>query len=624
MNENLYFRKKINRRAAIYIGIKVLVFSAIVGRIYKLQVIDSEKYKTLAEENRIGLVIHMPLRGLIYDMEGMIVASNKVHYTLSMTSVHINDLNALIIKLNEFIKLDNQEVDLMKHIYANKNSTLPHIIKNTLNWEEVARVSTNLLNLDGIEVNSTNSRYYPTDEKYFHITGYISSVTNKELEKDNFYSYPGTQSGKTGVEFTCEKFLRGFPGTEEVEVNSKGKIVRQLSIKHSVKGSDVHLTMNSRLQEYTISRLESKIGAAVVIDAKNGNIISSVSNPSINPNIFSKYMSEEKWDIISGAPNSPLLNKSVQGLYPPGSIFKIVVALAALKYGVINSKEKIFCSGKYELGNEEFHCWKKTGHSNVNFIKAIAESCDNYFYEISLRLGIEKIYKEAINLGVGKVYELFLRQELGSVPNKNWKKKVHGESWQKGETLNTGIGQGFVLLTPVEMAIMTAIIVNGGNIIRPNIIKIIKGNNEDIKIDNTSIESKINFYSKDHLNLIKKGMFNAVNSRKGTAWKSRIEDKNYLIGGKTGTSQVRKISSEERESGIIKNEDLPWGKRDHALFIGFAPYEKPKFVTVVVIEHGGSGSKIAAPIGRDLLVASREILLGEKTLTNEDSVKDNT
>ena len=382
--------------------------------------------------------------------------------------------------------------------------------------------------------------------------------------------------------------------------------------------------MNSRLQEYTISRLESKIGVAVVIDAKNGNIISSVSNPSINPNIFSKYMSEEKWDIISGAPNSPLLNKAVQGLYPPGSIFKIVVALAALKHGVINSKEKIFCSGKYELGNEVFHCWKKTGHSNVNFIKAIAESCDNYFYEISLRLGIEKIYKEAINLGVGKVYELFLRQELGSVPNKDWKKKVYGEPWQKGETLNTGIGQGFVLLTPVEMAIMTAIIINGGNIIRPNIIKIIKGNNEDIKIDNTSAKSKINFYSNDHLNLIKKGMYNVVNSRKGTAWKSRIEDKNYLIGGKTGTSQVRKISSEERKSGIIKNEDLPWEKRDHALFIGFAPYKKPKFVTVVVIEHGGSGSKIAAPIGRDLLVASREILLGEKTLTNEDSVKDNT
>ena len=194
MNKNLYFKKKINRRAAIYTGIKVLVFSVIVGRIYKLQVMDSEKYKTLAEENRIGLVIHMPSRGFIYDMDGMIVASNKVHYTLSMTPVHINDLNALIIKLNEFIKLDNQEVDLMKYVYADKNPSLPHIIKNTLNWEEVARVSANLLNLDGMEINSTNFRYYPTDEKYFHITGYISSATNKELEKDNFYSYPGTQS----------------------------------------------------------------------------------------------------------------------------------------------------------------------------------------------------------------------------------------------------------------------------------------------------------------------------------------------------------------------------------------------------------------------------------------------
>jgi len=415
------------------------------------------------------------------------------------------------------------------------------------------------------------------------------------------------------VESTFEMFLRGFPGTEEVEVNSRGKIIRQLSIINSIKGSDVYLTLNTKLQEYTISRLGSNIAAAVVLDVNNGNILSSVSIPSFNPNVFSKSLSDEEWKKISTAEYSPLLDKTVQGLYPPGSIFKIVIAIAALKYGIVNRNEEIFCNGKYKLGKDEFHCWKRNGHGNTNLVKAIAESCDNYFYEISLRLGIERIHKEATNLGVGRVYEHFLQQQEGIVPNKRWKEKFFGESWQKGETLNTGIGQGYVLLTPVEIGIMASIIVNGGKIIRPNVIKGIKNGEEDIKFKNTFNIENYNLYENTHLNIVKKGMFSAVNTRKGTAWKSRVADKKYIIGGKTGTSQVRKISFEEREKGIIKNEDLPWRKRDHALFIGFAPYNKPKFLTVVVVEHGGSGAKVAAPIGRDLLIASREILLGEKT-----------
>ena len=612
-------RKKLHRRAAIFLTLKLLFFTIIIGRLYKLQVIDSKKYKTLADENRIKLIIHMPERGKIYDENGLILASNKIYYSLKMTPEQIDDLNSVIVKLNSYIDLELEEVDLIKNVYRTYRADIPHIIKRNLDWNEVAKISTNLLNLSGIKIDTESIRYYPKSNKYFHIAGYTSRASKKELRQDNFYSYPGIKLGKSGVELTFEKFLRGFPGNEEVEVNSRGKIIRQLSIKNSIKGSDVYLTLNTKLQEHTISRLGTNIAAAVVIDVNNGNIISSVSTPSFNPNVFSQSLSEEEWKKISTAQFSPLLDKTVQGLYPPGSIFKIVIAIAALKYGVINSSEKIFCNGKYKLGTDEFHCWKKNGHGNVNLIKAIAESCDNYFYEISLRLGIEKIYKEAKNLGVGRVYKHFLQQVEGIVPNKSWKEKNFGEPWQKGETLNTGIGQGYVLLTPVEIGIMTSIIVNGGKIIRPNIIRGIKKGEEDIKIDNTFKTNNHNLYENKHLNIVKKGMFNVVNTRKGTAWKSRVADEKYIIGGKTGTSQVRKISLEEREKGIIKNEDLPWSKRDHALFIGFAPYDKPKFVTVVVVEHGGSGAKVAAPIGRDLLIASREILLGEKTKLIDNS-----
>ncbi len=609
----IFSRKKLHRRTAIFITLKLLFFTIIISRLYKLQVIDSKKYKTLADENRIKLMIRMPERGKIYDDNGSIIASNKIHYSLKMTPGQIDDLNSVIVKLNSYIDLETEEVELIKNVYRTYRADTSLIIKRNLDWNEVAKISTNLLNLSGVEIDTESIRHYPKSSKYFHIAGYTSSASKEELRRDNFYSYPGIKLGKSGVELTFEMFLRGFPGTEEVEVNSRGKIIRQLSIINSIKGSDVYLTLNTKLQEYTISRLGSNISAAAVLDVNNGNILSSVSIPSFNPNVFSKSLSKEEWEQISTAQYSPLLDKTVQGLYPPGSIFKIVIAIAALKYGVVNRSEKIFCNGKYKLGKDDFHCWKKNGHGNVSLVNAISESCDNYFYEISLRLGIEKIYKEAKNLGVGRVYEHFLQQEEGIVPNKSWKEKNFGEPWQKGETLNTGIGQGYVLLTPVEIGIMTSIIVNGGKIIRPNIIKGIKNGEEDIKIDNTFKTNNYNLFDNKHLNIVKKGMFNAVNTRRGTAWKSRVADTEYIIGGKTGTSQVRKISFEEREKGIIKNEDLPWSKRDHALFIGFATNDKPKFVTVVVVEHGGSGAKVAAPIGRDLLIASREILLGEKT-----------
>ena len=346
----------------------------------------------------------------------------------------------------------------------------------------------------------------------------------------------------------------------------------------------------------------------LVLDAKNGDILCSASSPSFDPNIFSKKLDNQSWNKIINSMNAPLINRPINGLYPPGSTFKPVVALAALKFGVISKDEKIFCNGIYTLGNRNFHCWKEVGHGNLNLEDAIAQSCDVYFYELALRLGINKIAETARLLGFGEFYDDYYGISKSIIPDKKWKKDNFNEKWQKGETLNVGIGQGFLLSTPLELAIMTANIINKGNLIKPNIVKSISGE----KVDNDKLTVRRNF-KLEHLDIIKKAMYQVINSPKGTAWKSRVNDKDFNISGKTGTSQVRIISKEERESGIIKNEDLPFEKRDHALFVGFAPYNNPKYITTVILEHAGGGASNAAPMARDILVKARKIIEGIDT-----------
>ena len=414
--------------------------------------------------------------------------------------------------------------------------------------------------------------------------------------------------GQNGIEKIYDNYLKGIPGTEEIEVNAKGKFVRRLSFIKSKPGKDIQLTINSELQDYGHNVIGPNIGAVLVLNAKNGDILCSASSPSYDPNIFSKTLNTKSWNNILNSANAPLINRPIKGLYPPGSTFKPVVALAALKYGLIDSNEKIFCNGTYVLGDRNFHCWKKHGHGKLNLLNAMAQSCDTYFYDLALRLGIDKIADTAKLLGFGKYYDDYYGISKSIIPNKEWKKNNFNERWQKGETLNVGIGQGFLLSTPLELAIMTGNLINNGNIIIPNIIKSISGENlnynKNIKKNNFNIE---------HLNIVKKAMYRVMNTPNGTAWKSRIDDRGFKIAGKTGTSQVRIISAKERETGIIKNEDLPFEKRDHALFTGFAPYENPKYITTVILEHAGGGASKAAPLAKKLLIKSRKIIEGLDT-----------
>ena len=598
-------RYKVIRRVILIGGFKLLIFSIITGRLYKLQVVDRQKYKTLANNNRINIVLHAPIRGKILDSKGTIIADNRKIFTLTLNPSLINNTPLVINSIKSLININEQEIKLFYIALKKSKESILIPLKTHLSWKEVSIIQVNRHRLAGVNIELSFIREYNRGSYYAHILGYTSNNSGKYIKS----KYNGKfTTGKTGIEKVYDSYLRGIPGIEQIEVNSKGDYVRRLNLEKSKEGNNVQLTINSELQDYTHKLIGPNIGAALIIDANNGDILSSASSPSYDPNIFSKNLKESDWQDIINSQNSPLINRAINGLYPPGSTFKPVVALAALKYGIIKETDKFFCNGSYTLGNRDFHCWNRSGHSKVNLTDAIAQSCDVYFYEIALKLGIEKIAETAKLLGFGSYYDEYFGISKSIVPNKKWKEKNYDEKWQKGETLNVGIGQGFLLSTPLELAIMTANLINDGKIIEPRIVKPLSTNT----VSDNSIK-KFNSFKIEHLNIIKKSMYSAVNTAKGTAWKSRSIDKEFSISGKTGTSQVRIISTKERETGIIKNKDLPFNKRDHALFIGFAPFKKPKYITAVVLEHAGGGSANAAPIGRDLLIASRKVIEGIDT-----------
>ena len=602
-------KNKILRRVLILGSFKLIVFSAIIGRLYKLQVVDSEKYKTLSDSNRISIKFHVPSRGKIIDAQGNIIADNKNVYSLTYSYYNRNNIDSVLKSLKNLLNINDEEMVLIFERINNLNKNQKSILlKEYLSWKELSIIYVNIDALPGVRINTASIREYSRGSYYAHTVGYTSYFGDKNKNADYEQNIPFLLKGKNGIEKIYDSFLKGVPGKEEIEVNATGNYVRRLSMITSKPGKDIQLTINSEVQDYAHKAIGPNIGAALVLDAKNGDIICSASTPSYDPNIFSKTLYESSWEKIINSPNAPLVNRPINGLYPPGSTFKPVVALAALQNGLITDQDKIYCNGTYVLGNRKFHCWKNSGHGYLNLSDAIAQSCDVFFYDLALRLGIDKISETAKLLGFGKYYDEYYGIPKSIVPNKKWKKDNFNESWQKGETLNVGIGQGFLLSTPLELAIMTGNIINNGNIISPNIIKSISGQN--IKNNNVN---KGNNFNIEHLNIVKNAMYKVMNSPKGTAWKSRISDEDFQIAGKTGTSQVRIISAKEREAGIIKNEDLPYEKRDHALFIGFAPFKNPKYITTVILEHAGGGASYAAPVARDLLIATRKVIEGKDT-----------
>jgi penicillin-binding protein 2 len=604
MGRDLDRQKQFTRRALILGGGKAVLLSVLAGRLCYLQVIEAERYLTLAEDNRISLRLLPPRRGRILDRMGRPVAATRPDFRVTLVAERAENVEGTLDALSTLVALADSDRKRVIRDIGRQRPFIPVAVRDNLNWEDVARVEVNALDLPGVMIEEGQSRVYPHGETFAHVLGYVAAVSETETDGDPLLQLPGFRIGKAGIEKSYDGLLRGIGGTSQLEVNAAGRVVRELDRKDGEPGSDLTLAIDLDLQQLAAQRLGSESGAVVVVDVDSGEILAMVSTPPFDPSAFNRGLTTEEWKGLTSDPKSPLTNKAIAGLYAPGSTFKPVVALAALERGAINPSTSIFCSGALSFGNMQFHCWRRGGHGSLSLREALTQSCDCFFYEAARRVGVDQIARMGHRLGLGAPLGVDLPHERGGLlPTRDWKAATFGTQWSMGETIITGIGQGYVLSTPLQLAVIAARIANGGRAVVPRIV------------GDANLASSVGYrpapidlgLQAAHVKVVQDGMYNVVNSARGTAKGAAIRIPGFEMAGKTGTSQVRRISRAERRSGVIKNEHLPWEKRDHALFIGYAPVAKPRYAIAVVIEHGGAGSKAAAPVARDILIAAQKL-----------------
>jgi penicillin-binding protein 2 len=598
--------KLLHRRALLLGGTQLALAGVLGWRMHQLGVKQSNQFRLLAEENRINIRLQPPARGLIYDRTGKPLALNRQVYTIEMVREQANDPESVLKRLAQLIPLSDEQIVNVLNEMSRRRAFVPVTVATGLEWEHIAAVSANAPALPGITPRLGLNRQYPVGADFAHIVGYVGPVSDYDLsqtdDKDPLLLIPRFQIGKNGIEAKVEKPLRGTAGLKRIEVNSVGRVMRELDDQASAPGINLQLTIAPELQRFAMERMQGESSAAVVMDVNNGDILALASAPTFDPNKFVNGISVSDWRALNENEYRPLANKTVQGLYPPGSTFKMVVALAALSSGVANEQEEVYCPGHKDINGRKFHCWRRGGHGHVNLREALRYSCDVYFYEMAVRVGIEQITKTARMLGLGLKPDLPLPAvRTGLMPTKDWKRQNKKEDWFIGDTANAGIGQGFVLASPLQLATMTARLASGTQI-EPRLLNMIDNKLTDVNGTNPMEFNPV------HLDMVRAGMFDVSNHRRGTAYGSRLKSGGQMAG-KTGTSQVRFITKAERDRGVTKNEDLPWNRRDHALFVGYAPFENPKYAISVIVEHGGGGSKAAAPIARDVM--QRALSLGQ-------------
>lgn len=583
------------RRALMLGGMKAALFATLAGRLYYLQVIESDQYRMQADENRINLRLLAPPRGRVLDRGGIAVATNRQNFRVVIVPEQTRSVAETLERLDAIVPVSEHERARVLREVARKRKFVPISVVENLTWEEFARINVRSPELPGIQLDVGETRDYPFGDDLAHTVGYVAPVSEEDLkagEGDPLLELPGFRVGKRGIERSFEARLRGVAGNQRVEVNAFGRVIRELSRTEGHPGEDLHLTIDARLQRETMTALGGESAAAVVMDVESGDVLAMASSPSFDPNAFNVGLGTAEWRKLSTNPYKPLTDKSIAGRYPPGSTFKMVVALAAMEAGVVGPSHRVFCNGETRLGNHTFHCWKRWGHGWMNMVEAITQSCDTWFYDVARRVGVNRIAAMAERLGMGQTLMPDVSGESpGLVPTTDWKEAAIGEPWQQGETLIVGIGQGYLLTTPLQLATMTARIANGRVAVVPRIVRPAGPVPEPrpLKIP------------EEHLRHVREGMNLVVNGERGTARAHQIRDTDWDMAGKTGTAQVRRISRAEREAGVKKNEDLEWRSRDHALFVAYAPVERPRYAVSVVVEHGGSGSATAAPVAATIL-----------------------
>jgi penicillin-binding protein 2 len=590
-------------RRGLLLGAAQLGFAGVlVGRMRYMQLEQADEYRMLADQNRINMRLLPPARGLIFDRKGVLLAGNEQNYRIVMTREDAGDPQAVLDRLGRLIWLDPDETAKALAEMKRRSAFVPVTVADRVSWEDVAEVAVNAPALPGVNPEMGLSRIYPLGSDFAHIIGYVGPVSDYDLDRlddpDPLLQIPRFQIGKSGIEAAHESRLRGKAGTSRVEVNAVGRVMRELGREEGEPGANLQLTVNHALQNFCEARLAGESAAAVIMDARNGDVLALASAPTFNPNSFVRGISATEYNALLEDPYRPLPNKASQGIYPPGSTFKMVTALAALENGLIQLDDTFTCRGFVEVSARRFHCWSRGGHGKVDLVRSLRESCDVYYYELSQLVGIEKIAAMARKLGLGIRHDVPLSSVAeGVMPTKAWKIESGKGDWVIGDTLNATIGQGFVLASPLQLAVMTARIASG-NRISPRLVRAIDGVEQPVRgLEPLDIDPV-------HLEAVRQGMYEVVNGARGTAGSSRIVAEGVRMAGKTGTSQVRNITAAERARGVTSNADLPWDRRDHALFVGYAPHDAPEIAVSVLVEHGGGGSTAAAPIARDMLLAA--------------------
>ena len=590
-------------RRALFLGAaQGAFFLALAGRLYHLQVNEAANYALLAEDNRVSHRLIVPARGRIFDIAGRPLARNVPTYRMRVVREQAGDLRETMKRLAGMVPIAPEVIEEVIERSSVRRAFVPVEVRTDLTWEEVSTIAIHAPELPGVIVDSSLLRDYPHIEILAHVLGYVGPVNEREqsADADPLLRVPEFRIGKNGIEAAYEHELRGRAGSSRIEVNAVGRAIRELDRDDGDAGHDLQLSVDIELQQFCHERLSNELAAAaVVVDVATGAVLAMANVPSFDPRAFNNGLSHKQWRDWRDNPRHPLVNKSIRGQYPPGSTFKMVTALAALEAGVVTPAYESYCPGFMSLGRARFHCWKEGGHGTIALQQGLAQSCDVYFYDIARKVGVDAIAAMAEKLGLGSKLGLDLPGERGGlVPTRAWKKEAVGESWQRGETLVAGIGQGFVLATPLQLAIMTARMCNGGVAVKPWFVEPEGGALADVG----SID-----VSERALRAVLDGMHEVINGRRGTARKAALEIEGVEMAGKTGTSQVKRITRSERAQGLHKRKDRPWEERDHALFVCFAPYDTPRYAVSVIVEHGESGSKAAAPIAKDIMTRALEL-----------------
>lgn len=583
---------KLGRRAALLGGVQLLFMGGLAARMRYLQVDQADQFRLLAEENRINIRLIPPKRGEIFDRNGMQLAQNVPSYRIVMVREDAGDVEDVMMRLSRLINLTPEQIDSALRELNRSAPFLPVTIAEDVSWDAVSAVSVNAPALPGVSPEVGSTRVYPRGSDFAHVVGRVGRVSQKDLDAledpDAVLRIPRFQIGKINVEAREEKLLRGTAGTKQVEVNATGRVMRELERREGQSGAALQLTIDAKLQNYVQARLSGESAAVVIIDCEKGDILANSSAPSYDPNLFIGGISSKDYDPLLNDKYRPLVNKTVQGAYPPGSTFKMMTAMAAIEEGIIGPDETVYCPGHLEVGGRRFQCWKRAGHGWVDLENSLKQSCDVYYYDLALKVGIEKISAMSNRFGLGIRHDIALSSvNSGLTPTKNWKLQNRGEQWVIGDTVNASIGQGFMLASPMQLAVMTARLATG-RVVTPRLVKTVNGIEQPV-LGNGSLGMK-----ETNLRKMRKSMYAVVNDRRGTAYRSRIIADGMRMAGKTGTSQVRSV--------VVNNSDVPWEQRDHALFVSFAPYDNPRYACAVLVEHGGGGSTAAAPIARDVML----------------------